>query len=86
MSTLQVEVCTVDEIKEHPNADKLELAIIRGWQTCISKGSYQVGDKVVYFPPDTLLPESWTDKFGVTKYCNYQFILDNFIKYIEKLK
>jgi len=69
MSTLTIEVCVISEINPHNGADKLELAIINGWQSCVSKGSHQVGDKIVFFPPDTLLPESWTDKFGVTKYC-----------------
>jgi len=69
MSTLQIEVCTIDEVKVHSNADSLDIVVVKGWQCVTKKGEYSVGDKVVFFPPDTLLPESWTDKFGVTNYC-----------------
>ncbi|HUU86611.1 MAG TPA: RNA ligase family protein [Candidatus Glassbacteria bacterium] len=70
MSTLQIEVCTIDEVKIHSNADSLDIVVVKGWQCVTKKGECSVGDKVVFFPPDTLLPESWTDKFGVTNYCS----------------
>lgn len=69
MSSLIVEVCSIDQVYEHPNADKLDLAKIKGWQVVIGKGTYKPGDKVVYFPPDCVLPEYVTDQMGVTKYC-----------------
>ena len=60
MSTLIVEVCEVGEVRAHPNADRLGLAMVKGWQTCIRKvdGEYEFkpGDKCVYFPPDSILP------------------------------
>jgi RNA ligase (TIGR02306 family) len=70
MSRLVVEVCEISEVKSHPGADLLELAIIRGWQCVVKKGTFQAKQKVVYFPPDTVLSQEWTDKFGVTNYCN----------------
>ena len=69
MSTVQITITTIDSISDHSNADALELAQIGGWQCVVPKGEYQKGDKIVYFPPDTLLPTKWTDHFGVTKYC-----------------
>jgi len=69
MSTLQVKVREIKEIKSHSNADRLELATVEGWQCVVPKGRYDAGDMVVYFPPDTVLSQEWTDKFGVTNYC-----------------
>lgn len=68
MSKCIVEVCTIDEIKKHSNADKLEIAIIKGWQCVTQKGAHTAGEKIVYFPPDTVIPDEWAAKFGVTQY------------------
>ncbi|NJL71159.1 MAG: hypothetical protein HC888_05845 [Candidatus Competibacteraceae bacterium] len=68
MSKLVVEVCEISGIKPHPNADKLDLALVKGWQAIIPKGAYKGGEKIVYFPPDTCLPLEQTDRFGVTNY------------------
>lgn len=67
-SSLVVPVATVDTILPHANADALEIAHILGWQVVVRKGEYQAGEKVVYFPPDTVLPVEVSDRFGVTKY------------------
>lgn len=62
MSTLKVEVKTIDEILPHPNADKLELARFSGWTCVVGKGIYKAGDKVVYFPIDSVLPNDVESK------------------------
>jgi RNA ligase (TIGR02306 family) len=68
MSSLIVEVCAVAEVLPHPNADALEIAVVKGWQCLIKKGSFKAGDKVVYFPIDTVLPLTLSERIGVTKY------------------
>ena len=68
MSSLIVEVSTIDEVLPHPNADNLALAVVKGWQTVIGKDQYKKGDKVIYIPPDSVLPTELSDKLGVTKY------------------
>lgn len=69
MSTkVVVDVVEVESVASHPNADRLEVAIIKGWQVVVPKGEYVPGDKVVYFPPDVIVPQEWSDQFGVTKY------------------
>lgn len=68
MSSLIVEVKRLDEIKIHPNADRLALAIIGGWQCAVPKDRYKAGDLVVYIPPDTILPGYVSDGLGVTNY------------------
>jgi len=70
MSTLIVEVCEIKNIEHHLEADRLDTAIVKGWQVVVKRDEYVDGDKVVYFPPDTLLPEKWTDEFGVSNYCS----------------
>jgi RNA ligase (TIGR02306 family) len=67
-SQLVVKVTTIDDIKEHANADALELAIVGGWQCVVGKGQFKPGDLVVYFPPDTIIPQAFSDGLGVTQY------------------
>jgi len=74
MSSLIVPVALIEKITPHSNADALELAHVLGWQLVVKKGEYQVGDKIVYFPIDTVLTDEWSEKFGVTKYLSKQRI------------
>jgi len=69
MSSLIVEVCAVEEIAKHPNADRLERIRVKNWWCISSKNKYTVGDKVVYLPPDSVLPEELAESWGIAKYC-----------------
>lgn len=68
MSSLIVPVAEISKIRVHPNADRLEIAEVLGWQVVVGKGLYKDGEKVVYFPPDTLLPAEWADKWSVRQH------------------
>jgi RNA ligase (TIGR02306 family) len=68
MSSLIVEVCRIEKITPHANADALELAVIKGWQCVVPREKYKPGDKVVYVPVDSLLPASVHEPMGITKY------------------
>lgn len=68
MSSLVVKVTRIDALAPHTNADALEIAVVGGWQCVVRKGEYRPGDKIVYFPPDTILPREVSDRFGVTQY------------------
>ena len=46
MSQLIVEVKKIDKVRMHPNADKLDIVEIGGWQVCSQKGSFKEGDLV----------------------------------------
>lgn len=46
----------IDEIREHPNADMLELVKVGGWQVVVKKGEYQAGDRAVYCAIDSWIP------------------------------
>jgi RNA ligase (TIGR02306 family) len=72
MSDLIVEVSTIDEINPHSNADRLDLAIVKGWQTVVPKDRFSAGDTVVYVPIDAVLPIELSDELGVTGYLNKQ--------------
>jgi RNA ligase (TIGR02306 family) len=67
-SELVVPVVRVSNVRAHPNADKLDVCDVLGYQMCVPKGKYVGGEMSVYFPADTLLPAEWADKFGVRNY------------------
>lgn len=49
----------VNEITPAKGLDKLELVSVVGWNSLAPKGMYKVGDKVVYFEPDSLLANNY---------------------------
>jgi RNA ligase (TIGR02306 family) len=53
-----VKVVAIKNVLVHPNADRLELAEIAGWQCVIQKGAYKAGDLAVYIPIDSILPDA----------------------------
>jgi RNA ligase (TIGR02306 family) len=62
MAEFEVKIVKIDDVSEHPNADRLTLVKIGGY-TCIANkkedGSwrYQKGDLVAYIPENSVLPE-----------------------------
>lgn len=52
MATIEV----IKEINDHPNADVIELAKVRGWQCVVRKGDFSAGDKVVFCEIDSWIP------------------------------
>ena len=62
VSDYKVPYTTILEINNHPNADRLELATVYGFQVVIQKNSYSVGDRVIYIPVDSILPQELEDK------------------------
>lgn len=68
MSSHIVEVAVIDELVKHPNADRLEIATVKGWNCIVQIGQFEKGEKVVYIPIDSILPEELAEKLGVTSY------------------
>lgn len=56
MSTHAIPVVRIDAVMPHPNADRLELAQIKGYTTVVARGEYQPGDLCVFIPPDYNVP------------------------------
>ena len=68
MSQIIVKAQRITEIKEHPNADKLEIACIGAWETCVKIGVFTVGELVVFIPPDAILNKYLHEMLGITNY------------------
>lgn len=52
----------ITNIKPHPQADRLEIAQVLGWQTVVQKDKFKVGDKIVFIVIDTILPKApWSE-------------------------
>ncbi|ADF58192.1 Putative RNA ligase [Pseudomonas phage JG004] len=49
-------VVRIDDVKTHPNADSLDLALVGGWQCVIKRGEYQAGDLAIYIEVDSMVP------------------------------
>lgn len=58
MAFFGVTVETVDTVRNHPNADRLDIATLQGmsFQFVCGRGQYRPGDQVVYFPVDSVIP------------------------------
>ena len=69
MSTLKVQVVELD-IEDHPKADRLDVAKPRGmaWQCVTAKGTYKSGDKAIYIPIDSVLPDELVKKLGIENF------------------
>lgn len=71
MSKTIISVEKINSVNEHPNADRLEIVQVLGYQVVTQKGSFKVGDIVVYFPPDILLPQDVAERLEVTQYLKH---------------
>jgi RNA ligase (TIGR02306 family) len=58
MSELKVPVVKIETVVNHPNADRLDLVIIAGWQCVAARDQFKVGDPAIYIPIDSVLSES----------------------------
>jgi RNA ligase (TIGR02306 family) len=67
MAFFGITVEKIGKIWPHPKADKMELASCEGlgFQFCVGKDVYTVGQEVLYFPTDTILPEEYKEKIGI---------------------
>jgi len=72
MSDLVVQPTTIEAIKPHPNADKLEIAVVGGWDIVTGKDNYSVGDVVVHIQPDSMVPRQQAEEWGVAQYLSFK--------------
>ena len=68
MSTLKIHMEPIAEVREHPNADRMEIAVVKGWEVCTRKGEFKVGDRALFVPVDALIPEKLAETWGVAPY------------------
>lgn len=72
MSDLLVRVVVIDDVRPHPNADKLEIVKVGGWQIVSGKGNYTTGQTAIHVPPDVMVPRELSDQWGVTAYLSWK--------------
>lgn len=76
MSSAIVPISRVSEILPHPDPEVTRLEIVRleglGYQLVAQKGNYEIGQVVIYFPPDTMISRAWAQQFGVEKYLSWR--------------
>lgn len=61
-------VARINEIKPIEGADKIELAVVGGWNCIIQKGQYGEGGLVVVATTDAIIPQELSDAMNVTNY------------------
>jgi RNA ligase (TIGR02306 family) len=68
MSTFKVSLEIIDTVTKHPNADKLDIATLEGmsFEFVVGRDQYKKGDRVIYFPVDSLMPEDILEAIGLT--------------------
>lgn len=59
-SLFKAPLTAIVKIQPHPNAERLELAFVYGFQVVIQKDKYKIGDKILYIPIDSIIP-AWLD-------------------------
>ena len=69
MSELIVEVVPVLEVKNHPNADRLDLIRVKGWEVIVKRDQFTVGNLVVFIPPDAIITKPLQEFLNITNYC-----------------
>jgi RNA ligase (TIGR02306 family) len=60
-SPLIVEVCEIEKIENLENAQRLQMATIKGWQALVGKDEFTVGEPVIFVPTDSVVPQEMID-------------------------
>ena len=69
----------IAEVKPIPEADMIELVVIKGWQCVAKKGEFAAGDACVYFEVDSFLPIDERYEFlRKTSYRNNEYMGEGF--------
>ena len=63
-----VYVVNIDRIEPIVGSDNCEAAVVGGWRVMTRKGTFQAGDKAVYFEIDSKVPETETFAFLAPKH------------------
>ena len=83
MSRKLASIQQIKAIKPIEGADRIEIVQVLNWDCVAKKGEYQVGDLVIYFEIDSLLPDipifeflkgsSWSQKLNKYKISTHKF-------------
>jgi len=72
VSELVVQPVAIEAIKPHPNADRLEVATVGGWDVIVGKDTHSVGDVLVHVQPDSMVPRPQAEEWGVAQYLAFK--------------
>jgi len=64
MSTFAVKVRKI-KLMPHPKADRLDIAVVDDYQSCVRKGDFADGDLAVYIPEGAVLPDYVLKEVGL---------------------
>lgn len=69
MSQFATDIRTVTQVLPHPNADRLEIAMVNdlGYRMVVGKGEFHPGDRALYIPLDAVLPDTFRDQLGLQR-------------------
>lgn len=65
MADFSVNVVTVEDVLPIEGADKIEVAVIGGYQSIIGKGHFKKGDLAAYIPEQSVLPLALIEEMGL---------------------
>ncbi|MGH2515285.1 MAG: RNA ligase (ATP) [Ktedonobacterales bacterium] len=68
MATFTVEVLPLTDVEPHPNADRLDLAVVGNYRVVVQKGQFRPNDLVAYIPEASLLPDDLIEHLNIRAY------------------
>lgn len=81
-----VRIVELTDVIPHPNADRLELAIIEGWQVVVAKGTWIKGQRALYCEPGSLLPITVPEFTGANREENIKVFNDVSYAHIKSIR
>jgi RNA ligase (TIGR02306 family) len=59
-----VQITPIVDLRAHPNADRLEIATVLGWDVIVVKDYFKVGEEIVFIEVDSMIPKeaAWLDE------------------------
>ena len=57
MAEIKAEICRIESVSKHPNADALDLVQVKGWNCVVKSGSCPQGSLCLYIPIDACIPK-----------------------------
>lgn len=86
MSSFNVKVVMVDYVRQHPNADRLEVVKILGFDVVIGKNTFKNGDLAAYIPEASIVPDHIAEQIGVKgKLYGKKKIVLKLLHYVESI-
>lgn len=66
MAAFDVVVRRLTSVENHPNADRLDLAVVDGYRAVVAKGAFVPDELIAYIPEAAILPAELIERLGLT--------------------